>query len=147
MIMKNIIVPLACGLIFGAGLIIAGMTNPSKVMGFLNIFGNWDPSLMFVMGGAIIVSMPVFLLIGKKMKSPVFNQEEGFSQQLKSNIDRPLILGSAMFGVAIVFPSIPSDPRRIDSIIKSILCSSLLLIISNSSALKTELKHNNELSP
>ena len=41
MIMKNIIVPLACGLIFGAGLVIAGMTNPSKVMGFLNIFGNW----------------------------------------------------------------------------------------------------------
>ena len=99
MIMKNIIVPLACGLIFGVGLVIAGMTNPLKVMGFLNIFGNWDPSLMFVMGGAIIVSMPVFLLIGKKMKSPVFNQEEGFSQQLKSNIDRPLILGSTMFGI------------------------------------------------
>ena len=99
MIMKNIIVPLACGIIFGVGLVIAGMTNPLKVMSFLNIFGNWDPSLMFVMGGAIIVSMPAFLLIGKKMKSPVFNQEEGFSQQLKKNIDRPLILGSTMFGI------------------------------------------------
>ncbi len=51
------------------------------------------------MGGAIIVSMPAFLLIGKKMESPVFNHEEGFSQQLKRNIDRPLILGSTMFGV------------------------------------------------
>ena len=66
MMMKNIIVPLSCGIIFGIGLVIAGMTNPAKVMGFLNIFGNWDPSLMFVMGGAIIVSMPAFLIIGKK---------------------------------------------------------------------------------
>ena len=97
--MKNIIIPLTCGIIFGIGLVIAGMTNPAKVMGFLNIFGNWDPSLMFVMGGAIIVSMPAFLLIGKKMQGPLFNKEEGFSQQLKKNIDSPLVLGSALFGV------------------------------------------------
>ena len=75
------------------------MTNPAKVMGFLNVFGNWDPSLMFVMGGAIIVSMPAFLFIGKKMSAPLFNKEEGFSQQLKKNIDGPLVLGSAMFGI------------------------------------------------
>ena len=62
--MKNIFIPLISGIIFGIGLVIAGMTNPAKVMGFLNVFGNWDPSLMFVMGGAIIVSMPAFLLIG-----------------------------------------------------------------------------------
>ena len=61
MMMKNIFIPLISGIIFGIGLVIAGMTNPSKVMGFLNVFGNWDPSLMFVMGGAIIVSMPAFL--------------------------------------------------------------------------------------
>ena len=61
--MKNIFIPLTSGVIFGIGLVIAGMTNPSKVMGFLNVFGNWDPSLMFVMGGAIVVSMPTFLLI------------------------------------------------------------------------------------
>ena len=97
--MKNIFVPLISGIIFGIGLVIAGMTNPSKVMGFLNVFGNWDPSLMFVMGGAIIVSMPTFLIIGKKMPAPLFNKEEGFSQQLKKNIDSPLIIGSSMFGV------------------------------------------------
>ena len=97
--MKNIFIPLTSGIIFGIGLIIAGMTNPAKVMGFLNVFGNWDPSLMFVMGGAIVISMPAFMFIGKKMSAPLFNKEEGFSQQLKKNIDSPLVLGSAMFGI------------------------------------------------
>ena len=97
--MKNIIVPLSSGIIFGIGLMIAGMTNPAKIMGFLNIFGNWDPSLFFVMGGAIIVSMPAFLLLSKKMSAPFFNQEEGFNQQSKKNIDRPLIIGSTIFGI------------------------------------------------
>ena len=97
-IMKNIIVPLTSGIIFGIGLVIAGMTNPAKVMGFFNIFGNWDPSLIFVMGGAIAVSMLVFL-ISKKMSAPLFNKEEGFNQQLKKNIDSPLIIGSSIFGI------------------------------------------------
>ena len=98
-IMKNIFVPLTSGILFGIGLVIAGMTNPSKVMGFLNVFGNWDPSLIFVMGGAIIVSMPAFSLISKKMSAPLFNKEGVFSQQNKKNIDSPLIVGSLMFGV------------------------------------------------
>ena len=97
--MKNVIVPLTSGIVFGIGLVIAGMTNPIKVMGFLNIFGNWDPSLIFVMGGAIIVSMPAFLIFGKTMSAPLFNQEEGFNQQFKKNIDRPLIIGSSIFGI------------------------------------------------
>ena len=95
--MKNVIVPLTSGIVFGIGLVIAGMTNPIKVMGFLNIFGNWDPSLIFVMGGAIIVSMPAFLLFSKKMSAPLFNKEEGFNQQFKKNIDSPLIIGSSIF--------------------------------------------------
>ena len=98
-IMKNIFVPLTSGIIFSIGLVISGMTNPSKVMSFLNVFGNWDPSLIFVMGGAIIVSMPAFLLISKKMSAPLFNKEGVFSQQYKKNIDSPLIVGSLMFGV------------------------------------------------
>ena len=96
--MKNIIVPFTSGIIFGIGLVIAGMTNPAKVMGFLNMFGNWDPSLVFVMVGAIAISMPVFLL-SKKMSAPLFNKEEGFNQQLNKNIDSPLILGSSIFGI------------------------------------------------
>ena len=97
-VIKNFFVPLASGIIFGIGLVIAGMANPSKVMGFLNVFGNWDPSLIFVMGGAIVVSMPAFLL-GKTMSAPLFNQEEGFNQQFKKNIDSPLIIGSSIFGI------------------------------------------------
>ena len=97
--MKNIIVPLSSGIIFGIGLMIAGMTNPAKVMGFLNIFGKWDPSLIFVMAGAIIVSMPAFLLFSKKMSAPLFNQDEGFNQQFKKNIDSHLIIGSSIFGI------------------------------------------------
>ena len=97
--MKNVLIPLTSGIIFGIGLLIAGMTNPSKVMGFFNVFGNWDPSLIFVMAGAIIVSMPAFLLFSKKMSAPLFNQEEGFNQQLKKNIDKPLIFGSTIFGI------------------------------------------------
>ena len=96
---KNFFVPLTSGIIFGIGLVIAGMNNPAKVMGFLNIFGNWDPSLIFVMAGAIIVSMPAFLLFSKKMSAPLFNQEEGFNQQLKKNIDKTLIFGSTIFGI------------------------------------------------
>ena len=58
----NIIVSLFCGIIFGIGLVISEMINPVKVLGFLNIFGEWDPSLAFVMVGALIVSTPFFHL-------------------------------------------------------------------------------------
>ena len=97
--MKNVIVPLISGIVFSIGLVIAGMTNPAKVMGFLNVFGNWDPSLLFVMVGAIIISMPTFLFIDKKMSAPLFNKEEVFSKQIKKIIDRPLVIGSAVFGI------------------------------------------------
>ena len=52
----NIVASLVCGLIFGAGLVISGMTQPAKVLGFLDIFGRWDPTLAFVMAGALAVS-------------------------------------------------------------------------------------------
>ena len=64
--MKNIAIPIFVGILFGIGLTISGMTNPSKVIGFLNIFGKWDPSLIFVMGGAILISLPTFLILQKK---------------------------------------------------------------------------------
>ena len=75
--MRNYLIPLICGIIFSIGLVLAGMTNPAKVMGFLNIFGNWDPSLILVIGGAIIISMPTFLLIAKKMEGPIYNKKKG----------------------------------------------------------------------
>ena len=65
----NIIVSLFCGIIFGIGLVISEMINPAKVLGFLNIFGEWDPSLAFVMIGALIISTPFFHLFKKKRKT------------------------------------------------------------------------------
>ena len=63
--MKNIIIPFVCGVIFSIGLVIAGVTNPSKVIGFFNIFGKWDPSLIFTLIGAVLISMPVFIISKK----------------------------------------------------------------------------------
>ena len=63
---------LFAGLLFGTGLILSGMANPAKVQNFLDLFGTWDPSLAFVMGGAIMVTMPGFWLVQKR-KTPLFN--------------------------------------------------------------------------
>jgi len=67
----NRIASLVSGIVFGLGLTISEMINPAKVLGFLDLFGNWDPSLMFVMIGALVVSSPMFHLIKKKEK-PIF---------------------------------------------------------------------------
>jgi uncharacterized membrane protein YedE/YeeE len=65
----NRIASLVSGIVFGLGLTISEMINPAKVLGFLDLFGNWDPSLMFVMIGALVVSSPMFHLIKKKRKT------------------------------------------------------------------------------
>jgi len=61
------VISLLCGIIFGIGLVISEMINPEKVLGFLNIFRDWDPSLAFVMIGALIVSTPIFHYLKKKI--------------------------------------------------------------------------------
>jgi uncharacterized membrane protein YedE/YeeE len=90
------IVSFATGLLFGIGLIIAGMANPAKVLAFLDVAGRWDPSLALVMAGAIGVGVPAFAL-AKKRKTSVL----GLPMQLPDNtlIDRRLIAGSVLFGV------------------------------------------------
>ena len=87
---------LLSGIIFGIGLIISGMTNPEKVIGFLSITDNWDPSLMFVMGGAIIFSAPFMFLFRKKKTSLL-----GHELQIPSrkDLDKNLIIGSSLFGI------------------------------------------------
>ena len=91
----NIIVSLFCGIIFGIGLVISEMINPAKVLGFLNIFGEWDPSLAFVMVGALIGSTPFFHLFKKKEK-PFF--AKNFLIPNATEIDKKLIIGSILFG-------------------------------------------------
>ena len=84
------------GLIFGFGLALAGMLNPSKVQGFLNIFGVWDPSLAFVMGGGVIVNAIGYYFVLKRDK-PLF--AEKFAIPTTKNIDKNLLIGSAIFGI------------------------------------------------
>ena len=67
--MSEKIFSLISGIIFGTGLVISGMTNPEKVIGFLSITHNWDASLIFVMGGAIIVTAPVFYILRNRQQS------------------------------------------------------------------------------
>ena len=90
-----IIASLLCGLIFGAGLLISGMVQPTKVLGFLDIFGAWDPSLAVVMAAALAVSAPGFML-AKGRSRPLLAVRNFWPA--RDDIDRPLVIGSAMFG-------------------------------------------------
>ena len=93
--MNEKIISLTCGIIFGIGLVISGMTNPSKVISFLSITYNWDASLIFVMGGAIIVTAPLFYLLRNNKNSLLGNE---FSFPKKTGINLKLIFGSILFG-------------------------------------------------
>lgn len=94
--MTRLIIALIIGSIFGTGLAIAGMLNPSKVVGFLDVFGDWDPSLAFVMGGAVLVNAIGHRFVMKR-KAPI--QCATFSMPRSTNIDKPLVIGSVIFGV------------------------------------------------
>ncbi len=91
----SLITAFLAGLLFAAGLAVSGMAMPSKVLGFLDVAGDWDPSLAFVMGGAVLVYAPLFRLIVKRhwLLAP------SFELPLVKHIDRRLVLGSALFGV------------------------------------------------
>ena len=94
--MTRLITALIIGSIFGTGLAIAGMLNPSKAVGFLNIFGDWDLSLAFVMGGGVLVNAIGHRFVMKR-KAPI--QCATFSMPRSTNIDKPLVIGSVIFGV------------------------------------------------
>ncbi|MEE2929829.1 MAG: DUF6691 family protein [Pseudomonadota bacterium] len=90
------IAALVAGLIFGLGLTISEMVNPAKVLAFLDLFGNWDPSLAFVMGGALIVTAVGYRLAWTRPK-PVFG--ERFQVPGNRQIDTKLALGAILFGI------------------------------------------------
>ena len=90
------IISLVCGIIFGIGLTVSQMINPEKVLGFLNIFGDWDPSLAFVMFGALIISSPFFHLF-KNNKKPIC--AKNFNYTTNKKVNKKLIIGSSLFGV------------------------------------------------
>lgn len=84
------------GLLFGLGLTVSAMINPAKVIGFLDLFGNWDPSLALVMGGGLAVTFPAFRIILKRDK-PLL--ETRFFLPTKQDIDRKLVGGAVLFGI------------------------------------------------
>lgn len=94
--MLRMIAALCSGGLFGLGLAVSGMANPAKVIGFLDVAGDWDPTLAFVMGGAILVAMPAFHRIFK-LQRPVLAKR--FELPIKSSLDGRLIWGSALFGI------------------------------------------------
>lgn len=94
--LAKVLSALAAGLLFGAGLAVAGMTNPHKVLNFLDVTRHWDPSLALVMGSAIPVSAMAFWL-ARRRNRPLF--EPGFVLPTNRRIERPLWVGSALFGI------------------------------------------------
>ena len=89
-------VALLSGALFGLGLAVSGMANPTKVIGFLDVAGDWDPTLAFVMGGAILVAGPAFGLIFRRRR-PVLADD--FDLPAKKEVDARLLGGSALFGI------------------------------------------------
>lgn len=87
---------LASGVLFGAGLTLGGMTDPARVRGFLDLFGDWDPTLAFVMGGAVIV-MAIAWQFQPKMARPIF--ADAFALPSRRDLTPKLIGGSALFGI------------------------------------------------
>lgn len=89
-------ISLVAGLIFGFGLALSGMTHAEIVLGFLDVSGAWNPSLLFVLGGAVGVTMVSFRFILKR-ESPVF--AHAFNISTRRQLDAPLLIGSALFGI------------------------------------------------
>lgn len=96
MVMRDATIALISGTLFGGGLAVSGMMDPKRVRGFLDIFGEWDPTLAFVMGGAVIV-MALAWMVQRRLTKPLL--AASFSLPDTSNIDRRLVGGAVLFGV------------------------------------------------
>lgn len=94
--MPALFLALLTGLIFGTGIALSGMINPAKVLNFFDIAGTWDPSLAFVMGGALIVTAIGYRFVLKSPR-PLFDRQ--FHLPTRKDIDMPLLAGSAIFGI------------------------------------------------
>jgi uncharacterized membrane protein YedE/YeeE len=96
MTLRKSISALFCGVLFGVGLSLGGMTDPAKVVAFLDLAGHWDPSLAFVMGGALLLTTPAFRYL-LRLKRPMF--EDRFVLPTKQDLDFNLLAGSSLFGI------------------------------------------------
>ena len=96
MTVGTLLVIVVSGVLFGLGLSVSEMVNPVRVLGFLNVMGPWDPTLIFVMGGALTVAVPGFQL-ARKMHKPFL--AVSFTMPTRKDLDRKLILGAVIFGM------------------------------------------------
>lgn len=87
---------LCAGLLFGLGIALSGMINPAKVLNFFDVAGTWDPSLAFVMAGALAVTLPGYALVFRLRRQPILDTE--FALPTNKAIDRRLVFGAAVFG-------------------------------------------------
>ena len=85
-----------CGLLFGLGLIEAQMTDPARIIAFLDVAGEWNPALAFVMAGGILVAAPAFFIARRRSRALL---GDAFELPDRMRIDRPLVLGAAIFGL------------------------------------------------
>ncbi len=92
----SVVLAVLAGAMFGAGLLLGGMTDPARVVGFLDVSGGWDPSLAFVMGGAVAVNLVAFRLVRRRRADPWFDVT--FHLPARRDIDLSLIAGAAIFG-------------------------------------------------
>ncbi len=102
-----------CGLLFGAGLLVSGMTQPAKVLGFLDVLGTWDPTLVFVMAAALLVSFVGFRLVRLRAK-PVLAAENLWPT--RTDIDSSLLIGSALFGVGWGLVGLCPGPALVNAV-------------------------------
>lgn len=128
-------IALLCGILFGIGLIISQMVDPNKILNFLNITGDWDPSLLFVMASALLLFIPVYQILMKQLKQPLFNNE--FSLPVHKLIDRRLVIGAGLFGIGWGISGICPGPAIVNiaggdpKIIAFIFAMMLGMYISN----------------
>ena len=94
--MKVVLLAFASGLVFGCGILLSGMANPAKILNFFDIAGSWDPSLAFVMGGALTIAAIGFRLVWRNARPLA---ADTFHVPVDQRIDQRLILGSALFGI------------------------------------------------
>lgn len=92
----TILLGICAGLLFGAGLLVSGMANPAKVINFLDVLGNWDPSLAFVMGGAVVCTFVGYPLIQRRSQ-PLIGKT--FELPTRRDVDKPLVFGAVLFGI------------------------------------------------
>lgn len=97
MIAARLLLALVCGGLFGFALGMGDMVNPARVLAFLDLAGDWDPTLLFFMGGALIVAVPLFQLTLRRADAPLFDRD--FVRPAASAVDARLVGGSALFGL------------------------------------------------